>query len=310
MPEICEVTLTSQYLQTKLLGRYITGVRVVEGRYTHEQLKGIDLICRHRPLRVLKIDSKGKFMWFELEGPLEQGVYILNNFGMTGEWSFKSGDHDRVVFDVETEPDNVERNKHYKLYYSDSRNFGLLEITTRRDTLENRVAKLAPDLLKTNFTDDDFVRWVRDYLAKSSRRRSVPIVRALLRQDKKDGIASGIGNYLSSEVLYRAGISPHTAVGDLTEERVRRLAQAIRYIVKQCYIDNITGYMVKLETFLPKHREKVKAGVLPEYHPDVQVTETFHFRVYGREEDDEGNAVVAERIEPTRTTYWVPAVQS
>ena len=43
MPEIAEVVLTSQYLTTKLKNRYITGIHVTAGKYTHQTLEGKDL---------------------------------------------------------------------------------------------------------------------------------------------------------------------------------------------------------------------------------------------------------------------------
>jgi len=201
MPEICEVALTAQYLTTKLKNRYITGIHIVAGKYTHQALPGKDLIPKYQPLKVIKIDSKGKFMWMELKNLDNVEIYILNNFGLTGEWSFYDDKSDRVIFDVETHP-NEPHNKKYKLHYADARNFGLLQITDDRKVLDNKINKLAPDILKTSFSVKDFIGWVHNYLKKSPKRKDVPIVKALLQQDLKTGIVSGIGNYLSSEILY------------------------------------------------------------------------------------------------------------
>lgn len=312
MPEICEVVLTAQYLTTKLIGRYITGINIIAGKYTHQTLKGENLINEDKPLKVIKIDSKGKFMWFELKNSNNKDVFILNNFGLTGEWSFHEGKSDRVIFDIETHPnDNIE-NKKYKLHYADSRNFGIIEITENRNILNDKINKLAPDLLKSNFKAEDFIEWVQNYLKKSSKRKDVPIVQALLRQNKKDGIASGIGNYLSSEILYRAKISPYTPVGKLTINDLTNLANTIKKVIKLCYMSNITGYMKNLTEFVNNHKEKVKNGVFPDYHPDVQLqpNEKFEFLVYGRDFDDFNNIVEKDVIEKTRTTYWVPCVQN
>lgn len=311
MPEICEVVLTSQYLFTKLKNRYITGINVIAGKYTHTPLQGKELIDKHKPLKIVNIDSKGKFMWFQLKDPQQKDIYILNNFGLTGEWSFHKSKSDRIIFDIETHPNDPNKNKKYKLYFADARNFGLLEITDDRTALEKKLNKLAPDLLKSNFTVEDFINWVHNYLQKSKNRKKVPIVKALLRQNKKDGIASGIGNYLSSEILYRAKISPFTKVGDLTQTDLVNLANTIKKVIKLCYMSNITGYMKKLTDFVIKHKDKVKKGIFPDYHPDVQLAEneTFEFLVYGRDKDNFGNIVKKDVIDATRTTYWVPNVQ-
>src|SRR5690554_6221710 len=106
MPEICEVVLTSQYLFTKLKNRYITGINVIAGKYTHTPLQGKELIDKHKPLKIVNIDSKGKFMWFQLKDPQQKDIYILNNFGLTGEWSFHKSKSDRIIFDIETHPND------------------------------------------------------------------------------------------------------------------------------------------------------------------------------------------------------------
>lgn len=312
MPEVCEVILTSQYLTTKLKNRYITGIHIVAGKYKRFPLLDKELIAKHKPLKIIKINSKGKFMWFELEDQNQKDIYILNNFGLTGEWSFHNDKSDRVLFDIETHPNDPDKNNKYTLHYADARNFGLLQITDNHKTLDNKINKLAPDVLKSNFTTNDFIGWVHDYLKKSNKRNDVPIVRALLRQDKKDGIVSGIGNYLSSEILYRAKISPHTPVGNLTDNDLENLANAIKKVIKLCYMSNMTGYMKKLTDFVEKHKEKVKNGIFPDFHSDVQLApnETFKYMVYGRNEDDLGNVVKKDIIESTRTTYWVPNIQS
>jgi len=69
--------------------------------------------------------------------------------------------------------------------------------------------------------------------------------------------------------------------------------------------------MKKLKDFVKKHREKVQKGIFPDYHPDIQLAPTDHFKflVYGRDKDDEGNKISKDVIETTRTTYWVPKVQ-
>jgi len=309
MPEICEVTITSQYLLTKLKNRYITNIKVVAGKYTHQTLVGKELIKKYKPLKITDVDSKGKFMWITMKSPDGKKVYMMNNFGLTGEWSFKDDTNDRVLFTVESHPNDIKKNKKYTLHYTDPRNFGIIQITDNEQTFRKKIDKLAPDLLKSNFSDEEFLDWVNNYLNVSAKRKNVPIVKVLLKQDAKDGILSGIGNYLSSEILYRAKISPHRPIGDLSKTELLKLAETIRYVGKQCYVANITGYMKKLADFIPKHKEKIKKGLLPDYYPSIKPNEDFAFLVYGRKVDDKGNVVKTDNIEGQRTTYWVPAVQ-
>ena len=308
MPEICEVALTAQYLLSKLKSRYLTGMEIVGGKYLRQNIPGKNLIKKNIPLKILNIDSKGKLMWFELQDPDGNYIFIINNFGMTGHWSFKEDKNDRVIFDIETNPNSDNK---YKLHYSDPRNFGLLEISNNPDVLQSKLDNLAPDLLKTDFTVEDFAKWVDNYISKSPKRKNNPIIRVLLEQTVKDGIGSGIGNYLSSEILYRAKISPLKLIGNLSFAEIKKLAQTIKYVLKLCYISNYTGYMTKLKDFVDVHSQKVKEGEFPNYHPGVDLDDddTFEFLVYGKKEDDLGNNVQTDVITKNRTTYWVPSVQ-
>lgn len=316
MPEICEVALTAQYLMTKLKNKYITGISILSGKYTHTNLPGINIIDENKPLQIKKIDSRGKFMWFELEG--KKNVYILNNFGLTGEWSFYNDESDRIILDIETNPKNLKNNedpekinKIFKLHYSDSRNFGLLEITDDKSVLDNKINKLAPDILKDNLTQERFVDLVNKYLKKSAKRKDTPIVKALMKQDSKDGIVSGIGNYLSCEILYAAKISPHTTVGKLSEQQLISIFNSIKYLVKLCYVSNNTKYMDKLQDFVEDHKNGIKIGKYPNYYPDIVIKddETMKFNVYGRKKDDYDNDVKRDIIDGPRGTYWVPTIQ-
>lgn len=309
MPEVCEVLLTSQYLLSKLKDKYITKIEVISGKYKRLPLKGIELIELYQPLQIIDINTKGKFMWFELSGNGEntRAVYILNTFGLTGEWSFQEDKNSRIVLTINSGDDN----KQYKLYYGDPRNFGNMEITTNRAVLDTKLNSLAPDLLKTDFTTNEFINWVRQYYAKSAKRGKTAIVAVLLEQEKKKGIGCGIGNYLSSEILYRAKISPHRPIDSLNEIELIRLANATKKVLKLCYMSNITGYMKKLIDFVEIHKIKVAEGKFPDFHPDIVLNDNdkFEFLVYGRKVDENGHEVLRDNIAKDRMTYWVPETQ-
>lgn len=297
MPEICEVALTGQYLMTKLKNQYITNIKVISGKYKRNKLVGIDHLMNKKN-KIINVDTKGKFLWFELKDENNNDVYIMNWFGMTGEWSFENSSSARIEFTIDYKTN---------LYFIDQRNFGIMQITTNKKVLDDKLNSLAPDLLKSNFTVDEFHKWFTDYLIKFPKRKNMNIISLLLRQDVNDGIASGIGNYLSSEILYRARISPHTLIGDMTNYQIKKLANTIKMVMKMCYLTNKTGYMELFEDFVDDHMEKVKSGVYPDYHPDIPINDVpdFEFLVYKLKEDKQGRKVIAEHIVPQRTTYWV-----
>src|ERR1700744_828838 len=119
MPEVCEVTMTTQYLMSKLKNRFMISASVLSGRYTHEKIQGFNLLQKYSPLKIINIDSKGKFMWFELFSETHnKTIYIMNNFGMTGEWRFHKDNNSRIKFIIK----NQGLSKEYHLYYNDQRN--------------------------------------------------------------------------------------------------------------------------------------------------------------------------------------------
>ena len=284
MPEVGEIILTSQILRKYFKNKTLNSFDFVGGRYTKKQAVGYDEFVNALPLKVKNIDSKGKFMWFELVEPDDKSKhwYIWNTFGLTGMWSSFEPNYVKAVL---TFSNNREA------YYSDLRNFGTFKFSNSREELDKKLNQLAPDFLKSD--DIDFYK-IKKY--------KIPIVAILMDQKK---VGSGIGNYLSAEILYRAKISPHRLGSSLSDDEIENLAYWIKYVIKLAYIDNHIGYMVNLESEANKIPRK-------NYHPDIKLKKKeFQFLVYRKKTDPKGNKVVAEKILKTskQYTYWVPDVQ-
>lgn len=275
MPEVCEVALTAQILHQKLRKNIISDVEILGGRYSKKTFEGYEEMIQSLPLKIRKIDSVGKFLWFEFYGK----KYLMNTFGLTGMWGFSK---------IENAALKIKTNKH-DIWFSDVRRFGTIQFTSDVKKIKDKILSLQPDLLKT----DDFDL----SLVKKSKQK---IIKILMDQKK---IGSGIGNYLAAEILYRAKISPHRIGNSLSDEDLERLKYYIKYVIKLCYLDNHTGYMVNLKDHL-NNVERL------DYHSDIILKEsTFKFRVYGKKLDPKGNEVIADKIIANRSTYWVPAVQ-
>jgi formamidopyrimidine-DNA glycosylase len=174
-------------------------------------------------------------------------------------------------------------------YFSDMRNFGTFKFTTDEELLKKKLKELGPDFLK----DDVNLNLITKY--------KDPVIKILMDQKK---IGSGLGNYLTAEILYRAKISPHRLCTDLSKTDIVNLTYEIKYMVKLAYVNNHIGYMINLETEADKIVRK-------NYHPDIKLktTSEFEFQVYRQKTDPYGNKVIGEKIISGRTTYWVPAVQ-
>ena len=306
MPEITEVLVTAHYLLTKIKNRYISKLNIISGRYTHQDIEGLDIFEKHLPAKIIDIKTKGKFMWMELENNLKEPIYLMCNFGLTGEWTFEKKQSSRLRFKII----NKDSDKKYNLYFIDQRNFGIVAFTNDRQVLDNKINKLARDYLQNSFTNKEFVDSVTEFCQKNKNKDKI-LVKFLMDQQVDETVGSGIGNYIAAECMYEAKLSPYRKIGSLTKKELKILNETIKKIIKISYISNKVGYMEKLEDYIEKHQEQVKSGKFPDYLPEIKIKEgeEFEFKVYQQKEDPNGNKVLADKIITGRTTYWVPEVQ-
>ena len=318
MPEVVEVCLTAQWLDHELKNATISDIKILSGRYVKNKMKGLDNFKKSNNYKIKKIDSKGKFLWFELVDKNGKFLYILNKFGLTGLWTFEEQDHSGVKFIIK------DGNKTRNLFFTDQMHYGTIELTTDIKRLNSELSKLGDDFLKTPFTNSEFYYRIDDYIKRGGdtiikTRADKEIVVVLMDQTMKNGIGSGLGNYLSVSALYHAKISPYTTMGNLYKNKplITKLANSIRYIVKLTYLTATIGYFEYLDegmsSFLIKLRKDISKNIKHpfNFHPNVKIKagDQFKFDVYMQKEDPYGNPVMKSKIIPGRTTYWVPAVQ-
>lgn len=319
MPELPEVLLSALWLNDTLKGCEITNMKILTGRYSRHPLNGEELFRKYKPFKINEINSKGKFLWFDLTGKNDKSYYILNRFGLEGEWGFTKEKHSGLQFTI-IDKDNIKS----ELYFTDSRNFGTVEIVNNKNRLNTELNKLGPDFLKTPFTEQEFYNRIEDYVTKKTNkiikaRGNQKIVTVLMNQTASGGLGSGLGNYLTAEILYYAEISPHTTMKQLYEDKKTAfiLADSIKYITKLAFLEANVGYLAHLDpsmsTFIKKLRKNIDNNKNHEnnYHSDTILDEkdTFTFQVYGKKYDPFKNPVKPDKIIPGRTTYWVPAIQ-
>lgn len=146
------------------------------------------------------------------------------------------------------------------------------------------LARLGPDLLDPQV---DSATLHAQLQAPGFARRSLAVL--LLDQ----GFAAGMGNYLRSEVLFQARLSPSRLAGDLVAAEARRLAEALVDIPR-------SAYRAKHQTRLPPGKDYLE-----------QVDGGFRFAVYEREGEPClrcDRTVINERI-ASRRLYWCPGCQ-
>jgi formamidopyrimidine-DNA glycosylase len=290
MPEVCEVIIMCHYLISNIGNNKIR--KIIEDN----KVKKLNY-----PLTVTNIDTKGKFLWFELTDSKGKELYILNTFGLVGKWIC---DKDVEKYEIVMELDKK------KIYFVDKMKLGLFEITNNKDKLIEKIQKLAPDFLKTSYTNDEFIKIFRLFLSKHKRKMEMPIVKLLMSQNIKDGIGSGLGNYLTPEILYHSKISPHRQLQDLTDFDLMKLNEKIQFVTKWCYLHNTSDYTKDILDYLDQHYKQIKNKMFPMFHPTINIPKTpFIFEVYQKKKDSLGNIILVDNIIGNRKTYWTNAVQ-
>lgn len=308
MPEGPEVLILSQLLNDKLKDKYIADFKILKGKYTKSEINNIGEFDKNGKWIIKKVGSHGKLLWFKLRNEkTDELIYMTSHLGLSGFWDFESKSPNIVLTIGTYGSKEIE-----SLCYTDPRSFGNIDIFAGLYRFEDKIKALAEDALQEEYDADEFMNKYKKYLFFSQTRKDTKIFVALGKQNKKDGILSGLGNYLIPEILYDAKISPFRSAGSLTDDEILTLGNSIKFVTKLSYYNNSTGYMAEFGSFIDVHKKGIDNKLYPDYHTDVKLkkTDKFKFKVYQQTEDPLGNPVEKDKtINKGRTVYWVPKIQ-
>ena len=269
MPEGPEVRIVTDALARTLSGRQVTGITYLYGRYTkHGPPEGHAEISSVLPQNVSVVSCKGKFIYIQLQNEWS----IWNTLGMTGSWSSTLQKHSRAQLHLDDGS---------SVYFNDIRNFGTLKYVYGQAHLQKKLKTIGPDMLAEDVDDATFIARIRSKNARV-------ITENLMDQT----VVSGVGNYLKSECLYFAGISPHRICSSISDQELSRLNDTIKAVIRQSYK---TGGAT-IYTFQNFEGEKGQY--------------TSRFAVYNQENDPQGREVQSFTSPEGRTTFWVPEAQT
>jgi DNA-formamidopyrimidine glycosylase len=257
MPEGPEVSLMVYNLKERFHNKELSAILVHGGRYSRNPFPtGYDNFKKNLPSKIEKISNKGKFIYMKLR----DNLYLCISLSLSGHIIYNRGKYSHLEF-------KTTDNKSF--YINDLRNFARIYFYTEGE-LEERLSKIGPDILQDKIKFSYF----RDKIIK---KKNTKIGCAIIDQK----IISGVGNYIRSDALYEAKISPYRLVKNLSEEELKRIFKSIKRITKMSY------------------KEQLKSDDIRGYK----------FYVYGRRITDKGERVMRERLEKNRNIYWVPSVQ-
>lgn len=207
MPELPEVETTRRHIAPVLEGARIARVALRRDRMARRNQRPSDVADRLVGRRVEKVGRRGKFLIIEVEGDLTWVMHL----GMSGRM--------RVV----EAPEPLEPHAHLvvttdrgdEVRLIDPRTFGFVAVFTPEEMAADSISGLGRDALDDLPTADELAGVLAD-------RRAA--VKTLLLDQR---IVAGLGNIYADEVLFRAGVRPQRAGGDLSRSQVDALAAAI-----------------------------------------------------------------------------------
>jgi endonuclease-8 len=277
MPEGPEVNIIKDGLNYHLKNTTIVDINFPEGsKFLKKTPDGFNNFKNALPLKIQEIKSKGKLIYFVFEN----GWYLMCRLLMSGGWYLEKAakhNHCEIIHKKKLTDDKTK-----SVWFVDPRHFGTLKWTNDKSVLDSVLNDIGPDLLNDKIKPEDYVTKMKN---KKNGRRTIATV--LMEQS----VFSGVGNYLKSEILYKARVSPHSIINNIPDEKLIE-------------IFNIT---------LEKIRKSYKAGgaSIRDYS-DIKGHEgeySFNFAVYQKKKDPLGNKIVMEKTKDGRTTHWVPEYQ-
>jgi formamidopyrimidine-DNA glycosylase len=211
MPELPEVETIRRTLEPRLLGKRISGGKVLHPRLvqggTPEAF--LQAITGHS---IEALDRRGKYLLFRLSGGLMLGLHLR----MTGQLTVEAAERPpgkAVYLQIKLENGT-------ELRLCDQRKFGRVFLFPKGEEPPS-LAKLGPEPLDVKFTPQA----LHDRLS----RRTLAVKKALLNQE----IVAGIGNIYADEVLFAAGIHPARPSASLSDAEIKRLHSTIRAILTE-----------------------------------------------------------------------------
>lgn len=266
MPESAEVKLTVDFLNYAIVNKHIIDWNFISGKYSKDKPLGYSEFYGVLPLLVEKAECKGKVIYITCSNKSKK-FYIIHNMGLSACW--------RDVEDVFSRW-YIELDNNEKVWFHDSRTFSTIRFTSSESDVLQCLQKLGPDILTDELSLKRWKELLQIYKNKN-------ITSFLMNQT----IISGCGNYIKSECLYYAKISPLRKVSSLSEVEVEKLYEAVRIIPRCAYMN--------------KRLKSCDEYISSE---EIREIENFEMQVYGK-----------KHCKRTKTpdgfiTYWDDKVQS
>jgi len=275
MPELPEVETIRRGLAPHLCGRTITAVQCHRPslRYPLPDLSVLE------GQRITAVRRRAKYLLFDLEKKTASiSQTLVWHLGMTGQFHIlplqaQAGAHEHVCIQFEDGQ---------SLRYRDARRFGYADLLCTASIEQHQwFCKLGPEPL----LDDFHV----DHLRTHCVNRKAPIKNVIMNAS----VVVGVGNIYASESLFRAGIHPARAAGNISAQRLKLLVD----VIQQVLIEAIAAGGSSISDF-------VNADGKPGYF-------SHSFQVYGRQGERclRCPSLIKRMTQAGRSTFYCPQCQ-
>jgi len=276
MPEKPEVQCFADALNKHIQGKVLTSLQFdSRSRYREQRPANYEALCSALPSLITRVWSKGKKVII----CLKNGMTLLSSLSMEGKWLPVPLKHSNLTLTCRgagEEEDTL-------AYFDDARHQGTLEILLTAVSLEERLARIGPDLLNDNVTQE---QWLRKMRQASLQQKEICDV--LMEQSH----FSGVGNYIKAMTLHAARVRPNALLSELSDEHLLCILEHATRVIRESY--------------------ELRGASLHSYKDFYQQPGKFEVLVYDREDkkDQHGNAVKETTFADKRTTHWCPAYQT
>ena len=283
MPELPEIAHHAENLSRSLKHKMLDNIVIRQGPYSTSE-KEKYLIFRNacekfKPHFIKEIKTKGKYMYFLLEGDQHYSLGI--HHGMEGSWCTDSANK-HIILELKYSQKNKSYSKEKfpeKIFFQDSRRFGTFSLLSKEE-LEKKLGELGPDVLR----DLDTSKELKDLIDKKYRIQDKRLCEVLMDQS----FISGIGNYLRADIMYEAKLDPTRIIDSFSDNEIEKLFDAIKKIVKLSYDSKATT--------CGNYSSSIHQGY---YDP----------LIYGKKKCPSGGKIECFKDKQKRTVWWVPAHQ-
>lgn len=211
MPELPEAETIVRDIRPQVVGRVVTGVKVVWPDILTPPLTPRKLTRALKHRRIAAVDRRAK----NIITRFADDTVLMINLGMTGRVVASTA---RRASELTHVAIRLDLDNGSALLYDDARRFGRWQIFTPAGWTA-REQRFGPEPLGDDFT--------AEAIHQATRRSNSPIRNWLLDQAK----VAGVGNIYAAEALFRAGVRPTRRARTLTRAETARLRDTVRDVL-------------------------------------------------------------------------------